>query len=86
MILPHRRLPPLTGDFRAKGQRSYLTPDEDDEWNAMVHLSNWPLPKPWRHLSDSEWQSLRPECPEDEEQRDDRLRHADRVMWEGFYE
>lgn len=94
MILPHRRLALLTGEFRAKDHRAYLAPDEDDDWNAMaevsraylVHFSDWPLPKPWRHHSDSEWEKVRPECSEDEEERDDRPRCADRVMWEGFYE
>lgn len=31
MILPHRRLAPLTGQFRAKDHRGYLMPNEDDE-------------------------------------------------------
>lgn len=95
MILPHRRLALLTGEFRAKDHRSYLAPDEDDDWNAMaegsraylVHFSDWPLPKPWRHHSDSEWEKVvRPECDENEEEKDDRPKCADRVMWEGFYE
>lgn len=94
MILPHRRLALLTGEFRAKDHRSYLSPDEDDDWNAtgevsrayLVHFSDWPLPKPWRHHSTSEWEKIRPECDENEEEKDDRPKCADRVMWEGFYE
>ncbi|KAH7215570.1 hypothetical protein DER44DRAFT_806639 [Fusarium oxysporum] len=36
MILPHRRLALLTGEFRAKNHSQYLAPDEDEEWNAMA--------------------------------------------------
>ncbi|KAF6792055.1 glucose n-acetyltransferase [Colletotrichum sojae] len=36
MILPHRRLALLTGEFRAKDHSKYLAPDEDIEWNAMA--------------------------------------------------
>ncbi|KAJ0113835.1 glucose N-acetyltransferase [Diaporthe amygdali] len=94
MILPHRRLALLTGEFRGKDHRNYLAPDEDDEWNAMgevsraylVHFSDWPLPKPWKQHSSAVWEATRPECPADEEEKPDRPRCADRVMWEGFYE
>lgn len=79
--------------FRGNDHRKYLAPDEDDDWNAMaevsraylVHFSDWPLPKPWKQYSSADWESARPECPEDEEEEPDRLRCANRVMWEGFY-
>ncbi|KAL1876490.1 N-acetylglucosaminyltransferase [Diaporthe australafricana] len=94
MVLPHRRLALLTGEFRGKDHRKYLASDEDDDWNAMaevsraylVHFGDWPLPKPWKQHPSADRESARPECPEDEEEKPDRPRCADRVMWEGFYE
>ncbi|GJD00232.1 glucose N-acetyltransferase [Colletotrichum higginsianum] len=93
MILPHRRLALLTGEFRAKEHKKYLAPDEDEEWNAMgevsrsylVHFSDWPLPKPWRAHSDAQWQAALPDCPEDDKDKPDRPRCADRTMWTGIY-
>ncbi|EXA34691.1 hypothetical protein FOVG_14108 [Fusarium oxysporum f. sp. pisi HDV247] len=94
MILPHRRLALLTGEFRAKNHSQYLAPDEDEEWNAMaevsraslVHFSDWPLPKPWKHRTSKQWSDALPDCPKNEPNRDDRPKCADRVMWTGFYE
>ncbi|RFU79713.1 glucose n-acetyltransferase [Trichoderma arundinaceum] len=34
MILPHRRLALLTGEFRNKDHSKYLAPDDDEEWDA----------------------------------------------------
>ncbi|KAM0491339.1 hypothetical protein ACHAP8_010720 [Fusarium lateritium] len=94
MILPHRRLALLTGEFRAKDHSKYLAPDVDEDWNAMaevsraflVHFSDWPLPKPWKHRTEKQWDDALPDCPENEPSREDRPKCADRVMWKGFYE
>lgn len=94
MILPHRRLAMLTGEMRTKDHSKYLAPDDDIEWNAMaevsraylVHFSDWPLPKPWVSHSNQQWEAALPECPDDDEEKPDRPRCADRVMWTGFYE
>jgi hypothetical protein len=94
MILPHRRLALLTGEFRTTNHSTYLAPDEDEEWNAMgevsrsflVHFSDWPLPKPWKPRTNQQWQDALPACTDDDVERDDRPRCADRVMWTGFYE
>lgn len=94
MILPHRRLALLTGEFRAKDHTKYLAPEEDEEWNAMgevsrsflVHFSDWPLPKPWLPRTKQQWEASLPECRDDDVEREDRPRCADRVMWSGFYE
>ncbi|CAH0057762.1 unnamed protein product, partial [Clonostachys solani] len=94
MILPHRRLALLTGEFRNKDHSKYLAPDVDEEWNAMgevsrsvlVHFSDWPLPKPWKHRTKQEFESIMPECPDDDMGAPDRPRCADRMMWTGFYE
>ncbi|KZL78982.1 glucose n-acetyltransferase [Colletotrichum incanum] len=93
MILPHRRLALLTGEFRRKDHKKYLAPDEDEEWNAMgevsraylVHFSDWPLPKPWKPRTDAQWQAALPDCPKEEEEKPDRPRCADRTMWSGIY-
>lgn len=94
MILPHRRLALLTGEFRAKDHSKYLAPDEDEEWNAMgevsraflVHFSDWPLPKPWKPRTRKQWEDTMPECPDDDVETKDKPRCADRMMWKGFYE
>lgn len=94
MILPHRRLALLTGEFRSKDHQNYLAPDEDEQWNAMaevsraylVHFSDWPLPKPWVPHSKDQWEAALPECPQDEEEKPDKPKCADRVMWEAIYE
>ncbi|KAL7952429.1 glycosyltransferase family 8 protein [Trichoderma compactum] len=93
MILPHRRLALLTGEFRTKDHSKYLAPDEQGEWNAMVeasraylvHFSDWPLPKPWKSHTEAQWQAALPECPEDDIEKPDRPRCADRLVWTGFY-
>lgn len=93
MILPHRRIALLTGEFRGQDHDRYMSEDKDEEWNAMaevsraylVHFSDWPLPKPWLQRSDAQFEAAKPACP-DEEQKIDRPRCADRVMWMGFYE
>ncbi|KAM0253339.1 hypothetical protein ACHAQJ_007289 [Trichoderma viride] len=93
MILPHRRLALLTGEFRKKDHRNYLAPDEEEEWNAMnevsraylVHFSDWPLPKPWRSHTEEQWQAALPECPDDDVEKPDRPRCADRLVWTGLY-
>ncbi|KAJ8066486.1 hypothetical protein OCU04_005546 [Sclerotinia nivalis] len=95
MILPHRRLALLTGEFRSTDHRKYLDDETDDEeWNAMaevsraylVHFSDWPLPKPWKPRTQEQWKSVQPVCPPDDVEREDRPRCADQVMWSGFYE
>ncbi|KAK2044716.1 nucleotide-diphospho-sugar transferase [Colletotrichum somersetense] len=94
MILPHRRLALLTGEFRRRDHKRYLAPDDDDEdWNAMeevsrsylVHFSDWPLPKPWKPYTDAQWQAALPDCPEEEKDKPDCPRCADRTVWSTIY-
>lgn len=94
MILPHRRLALFTGEFRNKDHSKYLAPDVDEEWNAMgevsrsvlVHFSDWPLLKPWKHRTKQQFESIMPKCPDDDMGAPDRPRCADRMMWVGLYE
>lgn len=94
MILPHRRLALLTGELRKTDHSKYLAPDVDEEWNAMaevsrsvlVHFSDWPLPKPWKHRTDKQFQDMMPDCPDGDVGRPDRPPCADRMMWTSFYE
>ena len=93
MILPHRRLALLTGEFRATDHHKYTADDESEEWNAMqevsraylVHFSDWPLPKPWMPRTPEQWNAALPNCPEDDVERPDRPRCADQFMWKGIY-
>ncbi|KAK7416700.1 N-acetylglucosaminyltransferase [Neonectria punicea] len=93
MILPHRRLALLTGEFRTRDHSKYLAPDVDEEWNAMgevsraylVHFSDWPLPKPWKRRTKKQWEDALPECREEDVETADRPKCADRVLWMDFY-
>ncbi|OLN95505.1 Glucose N-acetyltransferase 1-like protein 2 [Colletotrichum chlorophyti] len=93
MILPHRRLALLTGEFRAQDHSKYLAPDDNEEWDAtkeamksyLIHFSDWPLPKPWLPHSEQQWEAALPECPTDVFKRKQR-QCADRSAWVGFYE
>ncbi|OJD38572.1 glucose n-acetyltransferase 1 [Diplodia corticola] len=54
LVLPHRGLALLSGEFRAVDHTMYLG-SEDEYWDTdralddarLVHFSDWPLPKPW---------------------------------------
>ncbi|KAI9157882.1 Glucose N-acetyltransferase 1 [Paramyrothecium foliicola] len=93
MILPHRRLALLSGEFRSNDHSKYLAPNDDEEWNAMgevsrsvlVHFSDWPLPKPWLPRTEAQWQQALPECREDDVGTADRPPCDNRMMWTGFY-
>ncbi len=93
MILPHRRLALLSGEFRTNDHSKYMAPNEDEEWNAMgevsrallVHFSDWPLPKPWMPRTEAEWKAALPECRDDDAGAPDRPPCANRMMWTGFY-
>ncbi|KAK4164899.1 glucose N-acetyltransferase [Cladorrhinum sp. PSN259] len=97
MILPHRGLALLTGEFRSEDHSKYLAGDDDDTWDAvaeaasayLVHFSDWPLPKPWEHHSEEQWNEVLPTCAGDKkkEKRGRKRRDCpDRVVWTGFYE
>lgn len=93
MILPHRRLALLTGEFRNKDHHKYLAPDEEEGWNAMnelrtsylVHFSDWPLPKPWRPHTDAQWEAALPQCLENNLEVSDQPNCPDRTVWIGLY-
>ncbi|KAH8665555.1 nucleotide-diphospho-sugar transferase [Ilyonectria robusta] len=94
MILPHRRLAMLSGELRATNHSKYLAPDVGEEWNAMgeisraylVHFSDWPLPKPWKHRTQKQWEAALPICRDDDVETEDKPRCADRFMWSGLYQ
>ncbi|KAJ5758212.1 Glycosyl transferase family 8 [Penicillium nucicola] len=94
MVLPHRRIALLTGEFRNQNHDRYMSEDKDEGWNSMaevsraylVHFSDWPLPKPWLHHSDEQWQAALPACRAGDTEKSDRPKCADRVMWMAFYE
>lgn len=54
MVLPHRKLVLLSGEFRAKNHEKYLG-NAYEKWDparvlqdsTILHFSDWPLPKPW---------------------------------------
>jgi alpha-N-acetylglucosamine transferase len=94
MILPHRRLALLTGEFRKTEHSQYLAGEEGEEWNAMgevsrsvlVHFSDWPLPKPWLPRSRKQWENVMPKCSKTDVETADKPKCADQMMWKSFYE
>ncbi|GME30487.1 hypothetical protein M1834_008259 [Neofusicoccum parvum] len=96
MILPHRGLAMLTGEFRAQDHSAYLVSGTGlaEEWNGyaelsrafIVHFSDWPSPKPWRPRTKQQWDAALPPCEAGDVERDDRPACADRVAWESVYE
>ncbi|KAF6829974.1 alphan-acetylglucosamine transferase [Colletotrichum musicola] len=94
MLLPHRRLALLTGEFRGGDHQRYLSPNRHEEWDPvaeasgayMVHFSDWPMPKPWEPRTAEQWSAALPACEASEADRPGRPRCADRLVWTGFYE
>lgn len=94
MLLPHRRLALLTGEFRGGDHQKYLSPNQHEEWDPvaevseayLVHFSDWPMPKPWEPRTAEQWNAALPACPESETDKPGRPRCGDRLMWTGFYE
>lgn len=55
----------------------------------MVHFSDWPLPKPWRAKTKSQWDNALPESDLNDErdnEREDRSECSDRFVWTSLYE
>ncbi|KAK4679635.1 N-acetylglucosaminyltransferase [Podospora pseudoanserina] len=89
MILPHRGLALLTGEFRSKDHSRYLVGEGEDgedgeQWDAvaevkrsfLVHFSDWPLPKPWMFHTDRQWRDALPSCEEAEKEERRRKRRG----------
>ncbi|KAI1415521.1 glycosyltransferase family 8 protein [Hypoxylon sp. FL1857] len=89
MILPHRPYDLLTGEFRNDNHENYLGTDRE-EWDPVaifneakfLHFSDWPVPKPWIHMSDSMRQDKQPKCEMKNGQED----CSARELWNGFYD
>lgn len=71
MVLPHRHLALLSGEFRKEDHRQYLgeidamsgwDPEKELEESYLVHFSDWPLPKPWLPRTIKEWDEALPLC------------------------
>lgn len=88
MILPHRPYDLLTGEFRSGDHGRYLGSDIE-EWDPVtvfneakfLHFSDWPIPKPWVPMMESEREEHQPKCVE----RDGVVDCSDRELWNGFY-
>jgi hypothetical protein len=87
LVIPHRKYDLLTGEFRHKTDEheAYLgSPVES--WNArealneakFVHFSDWPMPKPWKKVSDEQIARYQPECRNVSVMDQD---CTDRVVW-----
>lgn len=92
MVLPHRNLALLTGEFRSKDHTMYLG-NEEEYWDPdkvldetrLVHFSDWPLPKPWIMWPTKLLAEMLPKC---------RIRPGtsaesgcqDREIWKALYE
>lgn len=84
-IIPHRPYALLTGEFRHTDHTDYVgndvekfDPDKIFREAKFIHFSDWPLPKPWIHASESQIKDLQPVCEEDSCRA--------RELWLGFYQ
>lgn len=88
LVLPHRPYDMLTSEFRAETHAFYLGTDDPAAWDPVaafneakfLHFSDWPVPKPWIHMSDSVRESMQPPCRGNGTEK-----CVEREMWLGFY-
>ena len=89
LVLPHRPYDLVTGEFRADDHKYYLGSDVEP-WDPaaayneakLVHFSDWPLPKPWLHLSEPTMMEMQPKCVDAADGSED---CTGRLIWNGFY-
>jgi alpha-N-acetylglucosamine transferase len=71
LVIPHRRYDLLTGEFRHKvDEHEVYLGSPTETWNAreildeakFVHFSDWPMPKPWKKVSNDQTEMYQPEC------------------------
>lgn len=85
LVLPQRPYALLTAEFRSTDHRAYLGPS--GHWDpqavldeaALVHFSDWPLPKPWTLWSADALAEIQPKCEEG-------AACTERKIWKGLYE
>ena len=69
LILPHRNYDLVSGEFRSNSHTGYLGSDIES-WDPatiyseakLVHFSDWPLPKPWLPIPESQRVDMQPKC------------------------
>lgn len=88
MILPHRPYDLLTGEFRRGDHNDYLGTDREEFDAALIfneakylHFSDWPVPKPWKPMSESIRLANQPKCVTKDGQED----CVARDLWNSFY-
>jgi hypothetical protein len=85
LVLPQRPYALLTAEFRNTDHRPYL--GANARWDAqavfdeaaLVHFSDWPLPKPWTMWSSDALAEIQPKCEGVEA-------CVERKIWKGLYE
>ena len=88
LVLPQRPYALLTAEFRKTDHTAYLGPSR--KWDAqavfdeaaLVHFSDWPLPKPWTQWSSDALAEMQPKC--DGQPLESTC--AERKIWKGLYE
>lgn len=88
LIIPHRPYNLITGEFRGGNHSRYLG-SVGERWDPVaafneakfLHFSDWPVPKPWRSISDQVMDENQPECEVVEGREDCTARE----LWKGFY-
>jgi hypothetical protein len=92
MVLPHRGLILLSGEFRNEDHSRYLSGEPDESWDPakefntsrIVHFSDWPVPKPWLR-NDYLMLKHQPACEGHDD--DDRSEACmDRRIWWALYD
>jgi alpha-N-acetylglucosamine transferase len=89
LLLPHRKYALVSGEFRSDTHTVYLGSGTEN-WDPatvyseakLVRFSDWPLPKPWLPIPESQRIELQPKChilPGGGEDC------TARSIWNGFY-
>ena len=91
MVLPHRPYDLLTGEFKGDEHEKYMgnkvepwEPKKIIEEAKFLHFSDWPVPKPWIHSSESMLQNNAPKCSKSEDGGKEDC--TSRNLWLGFYQ
>lgn len=88
LVLPQRPYALLTAEFRSADHSAYLGPNA--HWDAravldeaaLVHFSDWPLPKPWTLWSADSLAEMQPACHSVDGKED----CTERKIWKDLYD
>ncbi|KAG5742844.1 hypothetical protein H9Q70_014434 [Fusarium xylarioides] len=89
LVFPHRHYDLLSGEFRNDKHAHYLG-SELETWDPasayseakLIHFSDWPLPKPWKPMSEDERLRAQPNCTQTTSGEEN---CTARIIWNSLY-